>query len=322
MTDAIQTDNACFGLWHRASLEWAFLLSIVFAQGTMGVSLSAAENHEERDPASVVNQTSIEATAADTVFDRVEPIMSKPGRIPFVYGVAFDGSTLVTPDNVNPDNVNLNTVTTGTRLALQSEELPSPDATLRRELRPTANGPAIEELQPPALQPTELPRPAMQHPPLQSAQDILDLENVTVQPALIESGATPNPAATAAWLDIRPRGIDDAANLISRDQLPTDTSELQPQDSMPRLIQLYRADLLMRDIWPGASFCHHPLYFEDQRLERCGTIGMALHHCPSLHSGAHFIWKAGTLPLSMAITPPCQCVRSGCKPTGIMARFR
>lgn len=126
-----------------------------------------------------------------------------------------------------------------------------------------------------------------------------------------------------ARLDIRPRKIGPSSQeFVSDTDLPSDTSGLAPQPQVPSLVQLYQADLTMRDIWAGASFCHQPLYFEDQRLERCGVIGGPLHLCPSLHSGVHFAIKAGLLPVTAAVNPPCNCVRSGCSPTPLTRLFK
>lgn len=116
------------------------------------------------------------------------------------------------------------------------------------------------------------------------------------------------------WLDIRPRTLDkDDSELVSIDKLPRDKSGLEPQDSTAEWIQLYQADLQLRDIWPGASFCHRPLYYQDASLERCGTIAGPLRHCPSVHSAIHFAWKTGMLPASVAWRPPCRRVKSGCR---------
>ncbi|QDV42149.1 hypothetical protein Enr13x_19920 [Stieleria neptunia] len=126
-----------------------------------------------------------------------------------------------------------------------------------------------------------------------------------------EPVAGPTPS-TGAWLDIRPRGLGASSQqLVADGDLPGDTSGLARHDPVPHLTMLHRSDLTMRDFWAGASFCHQPLYFEDNRLERYGAIRGPLKRVPAVHSGIHFAWKAGVLPLSAAIDPPCSSVRSG-----------
>ncbi len=149
--------------------------------------------------------------------------------------------------------------------------------------------------------------------------DVLDLDDAAPKPE-------PSPSEyqrVIARLDIRPRKIGPSSQEFVPDaDLPSDTSGLTPQPQVPSLVQLHQADLTMRDIWAGASFCHQPLYFEDQRLERCGVIDGPLHLFPSLHSGVHFAIKAGLLPIAAAVNPPCSSVRSGCSPTSLTRLFK
>lgn len=134
----------------------------------------------------------------------------------------------------------------------------------------------------------------------QFGRDVMRHERVTVPTQ-----------STGAWLDVRPRGLGESSQLVADADLPGDTSGLPRHDSVPHLTSLHRSDLTMRDFWTGASFCHQPLYFEDNRLERYGAIRGPLKRVPAVHSGIHFAWKAGVLPLSAAIDPPCSSVRSG-----------
>ncbi|WP_182871091.1 hypothetical protein [Stieleria mannarensis] len=143
--------------------------------------------------------------------------------------------------------------------------------------------------------------------------DVLDLGEIPPVPEAAEDRSVDYPAQSGgAWLDIRPRGIGPfSRELVADADLPDDTSGLAQEEAIPQLVMLHRADLNMRDFWGGASFCHRPLYFEDNRLERYGAIRGPLCRAPALHSGLHFAWKAGVLPVSAAIDPPCNCVRSG-----------
>ncbi|MCS7465290.1 hypothetical protein NZK35_01220 [Stieleria sp. ICT_E10.1] len=143
--------------------------------------------------------------------------------------------------------------------------------------------------------------------------DVLDLGDSQFGHDVMQREPVTAPTqSTGAWLDIRPRGLGASSQQPVADaDLPADTSGLARHDSVPQLTLLHRSDLTMRDFWAGASFCHQPLYFEDNRLERYGAIRGPLKRVPAVHSGIHFAWKAGVLPLSAAIDPPCSSVRSG-----------
>ena len=56
-----------------------------------------------------------------------------------------------------------------------------------------------------------------------------------------------------------------------------------------------RCDQCQWPIWPGAQFCHRPLYFEEPCLERCGYV----RSCQPTKSAAHFFCNAAVLPISM-----------------------
>lgn len=315
-----------------AALRSTCVYSLIVILAAIETGNVSATEGEVANSAGIENLSGLSETATRAVRDGAEPIDARPGRIPFVFGVSFDvpssagqDTAPATPSEELPVPTTTQSPAALPAATLRPASLPPatlPPASLRRQLLPQADA-SPEALPPPVIEPSE-PLRSLPLIPSRGAdrvlpKDLLDLESVTVQPVEVDGSGK----VTAPWLDIRPRTIgDDDATLISSDQLPTDTSGLERQDSVPRLIQLYQADLLMRDIWSGASFCHRPLYFEDQRLERCGSIGTALRHCPSVHSGVHFFWKASSLPISLVIDPPCECVRSGCKPTGFLSRLR
>lgn len=127
---------------------------------------------------------------------------------------------------------------------------------------------------------------------------------------------------SGGWLDIRPREIDGDGAIVPTDQLPEDTSELAPEETIASLVGLHHADLQLTDIWSGASFCHRPLYFEDARLERYGCISGPLDRWPSVHSAIHFGWKTGVLPIRMAMERPRSCVKSGYKAEPMTRLFK
>lgn len=56
-------------------------------------------------------------------------------------------------------------------------------------------------------------------------------------------------------------------------------------------------------LWPGAQFCHRPLYFEEPCLERCGYVRC----CQPVVSTANFFCNAALLPLKMYRQPCCSC---------------
>lgn len=60
--------------------------------------------------------------------------------------------------------------------------------------------------------------------------------------------------------------------------------------------------------WESPVFCHRPLYFEEQRLERDGQVRFPMIR-PAI-SGAHFFASCATLPYQAVMYPPCECVPS------------
>lgn len=149
--------------------------------------------------------------------------------------------------------------------------------------------------------------------------EVLDLGEISSVPRSQYAATKP----VRSPVDIRPRNLAQSGGaIVDAADLPQDTSGLLPQDPIPHLVSFHRADVDMRDLWPSASFCHRPLYFEDQRLERYGVIAGPLHRFPSVHSGLHFAWKAGMLPVSMTIDPPWKCMQSGCTPPPLKRLFR
>ncbi|WP_253153952.1 hypothetical protein [Stieleria tagensis] len=180
--------------------------------------------------------------------------------------------------------------------------------------RPAAGGPVLDDPSAPFV---PVPRRELAAP-LPEQDSAANLESIEVR----QAAPSPMPAARQQvarrserpWLDIRPRGVaPDATTLLPADQLPPDTSGMPLPPQTPQLVQLYQADLKLCDIWAGASFCHQPLYFEDQNLERLGTTGRCLQCCPPLHSAVDFVWSTGTLPISVILQRPCSCVPSGYK---------
>jgi hypothetical protein len=58
-------------------------------------------------------------------------------------------------------------------------------------------------------------------------------------------------------------------------------------------------------VWPGAQFCHHPLYFEEPCLERYGCTSCC---CQPAASAAHFFGSVLLLPIKMCAQCPGRCV--------------
>ena len=57
--------------------------------------------------------------------------------------------------------------------------------------------------------------------------------------------------------------------------------------------------------WTAPAFCHNPLYYEDEYLDRYG------YHFGSAQpfiSGVDFLWTTATLPYRMGAYPCCECV--------------
>ncbi len=212
-----------------------------------------------------------------------------------------------------------------TQQPFESLPQPSADNTVEVEVEVPALVQPVPVLQPPGLLPIrrepaaesndegsgtfdafEDPQPEL------IESDVLDLgDSQFGRDRLQHERVTAPTQSTGAWLDIRPRGLGASSQLVADADLPGDTSGLDRHDPVPHLTSLHRSDLTMRDFWAGASFCHQPLFFEDNRLERYGAIRGPLKRVPAVHSGIHFAWKAGVLPLSAAIDPPCSSVRSG-----------
>ena len=58
--------------------------------------------------------------------------------------------------------------------------------------------------------------------------------------------------------------------------------------------------------WKASGLCHKPLYFEEVQVERYGhTVGPILQ---PIASGAHFFASVVTLPYSMGMYPPHECM--------------
>ena len=107
-----------------------------------------------------------------------------------------------------------------------------------------------------------------------------------------------------ATVDISPRDLD--GQLVPEEDLPTDCSKYYDVPVIYSPLDLHPATHMgLLRCWPGAQFCHCPIYLEDRCLERCGVS----HGClqPTI-SAFRFFGGVLLLPLEMCRTPPCSYV--------------
>jgi len=108
--------------------------------------------------------------------------------------------------------------------------------------------------------------------------------------------------------DIRPRTAD--GQLVADDKLPFNCAKLKPVQQ-----QVMNIDLSCDTCYPGycdllsmARFCHKPLYFNDDCLERCGVESCCCQPCAS---ALCFYGGALLMPVRAFYVCPCSCVPSG-----------
>jgi hypothetical protein len=112
--------------------------------------------------------------------------------------------------------------------------------------------------------------------------------------------------------------IDDPQSILSVEIFPIDRpgqtdlkpNELPPDCPAPVLAGV--PTIFMVSVtacgwpeWPGAQFCHRPLYFEERCLERCGQKQCC---CQPAASAAHFFGTAILLPVEFCCQCPGDCV--------------
>ena len=151
----------------------------------------------------------------------------------------------------------------------------------------------------------ELPAPANAAPEPLPPSDAAQLNGPTLKDC--EPAPTDNPLFTLN-VDISPRTSD--GKLVANDQLPTNCAKMklvQPQ--------AMSIDLSCDTCYPGhcdilslARFCHKPLYFNDDCLERCGVEQCCCQPC---RSALCFYGGALLMPVRACFVCPCSCVQSG-----------
>jgi hypothetical protein len=149
---------------------------------------------------------------------------------------------------------------------------------------------------------TELPEPTLETPRTQSADDkiiiVLPIENDERGPDESELSDPLERSIRSISLDIKaPAGSmppNPAAMKYESNSLLSNF-ELRPWQE-----EVY--------FWESPIFCHRPLYFEEQRLERDGLARFPMIR-PAI-SGAHFFASCAALPYQTVMHPPCVCVPS------------
>ncbi len=153
----------------------------------------------------------------------------------------------------------------------------------------------------------ELPPPATAEPIEQlPPSDAVQL-NGPALPDECKPAPTDNPLFTLTT-DIRPRTAD--GKLVAADQLPFNCAGVKPVQQRTMSI-----DLSCDTCYPGhcdilslARFCHKPLYFNDDCLERCGIESCCCQPCAS---ALCFYGGALLMPVRACCVCPCSCVPSG-----------
>jgi hypothetical protein len=153
----------------------------------------------------------------------------------------------------------------------------------------------------------ELPAPTIaapveQLPPSDTAQ-----LNGPALPDECKPAPTDNPLFTLTT-DIRPRTRE--GKLVAAEQLPFNCAGVKPVQQ-----QIMSIDLSCDTCYPGycdllsmARFCHKPLYFNDDCLERCGVERCCCQPCASAMC---FYGRAFLMPVTACCVCPCSCVPSG-----------
>lgn len=131
--------------------------------------------------------------------------------------------------------------------------------------------------------------------------------NGPVMPKECEPAPTDNPLSTLTT-DIRPRTRD--GQLVPPEKLPFNCAGVKPVQQ-----QAMNIDLSCDTCYPGycdllsmARFCHKPLYFNDDCLERCGVKSCCCQPCASAMC---FYGGALLMPVRACFVCPCSCVPSG-----------
>ena len=137
----------------------------------------------------------------------------------------------------------------------------------------------------------------------------------------------PEPVAPGAASPI-PFGGDDAAVIgqaLARPQ-PQDqpAAKLGSDEALMQGAGTTRPWGLSASAWEAPAFCHRPLYFEDENLERHGhSFGLVQ---PAVSAG-HFLGRGVAWPYLAGAFPPHECIytlgreRPGsCAPIGCIAR--
>ncbi len=174
---------------------------------------------------------------------------------------------------------------------------------------------APEEVIPEILQPSPAPTPAIAPP-------VAPAPTPPMAPA-------PTPAAGPASEPVRP--LNDRLKPIGDVR-----SALQPREAIYPVdhaaIKFSEADALASEVvvqrtwgsrlysWDATAFCHGPLYFEDENLERHGrSFGMLQPAVSAGHFTAHFLaW-----PYLIGATPPRRCVYNlGREPPGTYTPYK
>jgi hypothetical protein len=146
------------------------------------------------------------------------------------------------------------------------------------------------------------PAPVEQLPPSDAAQ-----LNGPALPKECEPAPSDNPLFTLTT-DIRPRTPD--GEVVPADQLPFNCAGLKPIQQ-----KVMSTNLSCDTCYPGycdllsmARFCHKPLYFNDDCLERYGVESCCCQPCAS---ALCFYGGALLMPVRACCVCPCSCVPSG-----------
>ena len=121
----------------------------------------------------------------------------------------------------------------------------------------------------------------------------------------------PGSGAMNQWLKIR---LERPVSQLNIDTAPTSTdTEGRPLPHQPKLVTPPEGPMTARSDgcptqfgWACRAVVHHPVYFEDCAVERCG--GPTCGCLQPVVSGARFCLAVPLLPLAMVARPPCTCV--------------